>query len=157
MGWFDLVLRGACHEIIGIIAVQHEQFNFVRTGTKAALVTILLLAGGSVSAGTIVHPSRPDPLLDGGPTAPCAAGADYAPGTDANGNSVIPADVAAGPVPLPDGVAIPLGGNPPRGRQARNRPATQLGGDRTYVTVDGKKLEPLLNPAPCPARPPAHP
>ena len=114
---------------------------------------MLLLAGGPVSAGTIVHPSRPDPLLDGGPTAPCAVGADYAPGTDANGNSVIPADVAAGLVPLPDGVAIPLGvsgaGNraAPRGRRPAN-PAT-LGSEGTYVMLDGKKLEPLLNPPPC--------
>ena len=134
--------------------MQHKQFNFVQTGTKAAIVTLLLLGGGSVSAGTIVHPSKPDPLLDGGPTAPCAAGADYAPATDVHGNSVIPAEVAARPVPLPDGVAIPLGGNrtagTPPGRGAGSRPANPatLGSEGTYVTLDGRKLEPLLNPPP---------
>jgi len=104
-----------------------------------------------------VRPSKPDPLLDGGPTAPCAAGADYAPGTDANGNSVIPADVAAGPVPLPDGVAIPLGvsgaGNRAAARGRRPANPTTLGSEGTYVMLDGKKLEPLLNPSPCPVHP----
>ena len=139
--------------------MQHKQFNFVRTGTKVAFAALLILAGQPLSAGTIVRPSGPDPLLDGGPTAPCAADPEYAAGTDANGNSVIPADVAARPVPIPDQIAIPLGGNrsraaptPQQGRQPAN-PET-LGSDRPYITLDGKKLEPLLNPPPCPASTP---
>jgi hypothetical protein len=155
-GLVDIVLRDTCHEIIGIIAVQHKQFNFVWSGTKVAFVALLILAGQPLSAGTIVQSSRPDPLLDGGPTTPCAADTEYAAGTDANGNSVIPADVAARPVPIPDQIAIPLGGRtapaPQRGRQPAN-PET-LGSDGTYISLDGKKLEPLLNPPPCAASTP---
>jgi hypothetical protein len=153
------VLRDYCHEIIGIIAVQHKQFNFVWRGTKVAFVALLILAGQPLSAGTIVQSSRPDPLLDGGPTAPCAADTEYAAGTDANGNSVIPADVAARPVPIPDQIAIPLGGNrtaptPQRGRQAGSANPQTLGSEGTYISLDGKKLEPLLNPPPCAASAP---
>jgi hypothetical protein len=147
--WFDIVLRDPCHEIIGIIAVQHKQFNFVWKGRKPTVVVLLLLAAPSV-AGTIVQPSRPDPLLDSGPTAPCAAGVDYAPAIDANGNSVIPADVVGGRVPLPDAVAIPMNGN--RGNNhRRHHSANSQSGDSSYISLDGKKLEPLLNPPPCSA------
>ena len=136
--------------------MQHKQFNFVRTATKVAFAALLVFAGHPLSAGTIVRPSGPDPLLDSGPTAPCAADPEYAAGTDTNGNSVIPADVAARPVPIPDQIAIPLGGRtapaPQRGRQPAN-PET-LGSAGTYITLDGKKLEPLLNPPPCAASTP---
>ncbi len=114
--------------------------------------TILFLTG-AVSAGTIVQPSRPEPLLDSGPTAPCAAGVDYAPATDANGNFVIPADVAAGRVPMPDAIAIPFGGNRVGNHGRHRRPNAQTG-DSSYVTLDGRKLEPLLNPPPCPGSAP---
>ena len=129
--------------------MHNGQFNFV--WRKARWVAVALLCGAAqpAPAGTIAGPSRPDPLLDSGPTSPCAAGADYAAGTDANGQPVIPADVAAGRVPLPDAVAIPLGDNRNRGRY-QHRPNSQtLGGDSSYVTLDGRKLEPLLNPPPC--------
>ena len=128
--------------------MQHKQFNFVRAGTKVAIVALLLLAAGAVSAGTIVRPSRPDPLLDGGTTAPCAAGTEYAPAIDANGNSVIPADVAARPVPVPDQIAIPLGGNR-ADNHGRHRAANSQSSDSSYISLDGSKLEPLLNPPPC--------
>jgi hypothetical protein len=89
-------------------------------------------------------------LLDGGPTSACAAGADYAAGTDANGRPVVPADVAAGRVPLPDAVAIPLGNNQGGKRNGNRRRANPMTpGDSTYVTLDGQKLEPLLNPRGC--------
>ena len=105
------------------------------------LTVLLPLAGPSALAGSIAQePSRPDPLLDGGPTSPCAAGTDYAAGTDATGGTVVAADVGAPAVPVPDAIAIPL-------RQAhRGRAAA---GDSDYVSIDGKKLAPLLNPAPC--------
>jgi hypothetical protein len=111
----------------------------------AAALLIWVSAPGS--AATMAQPSKPDPLLDGGPTAPCAAGADYAAGTDTNGQAVVPADVAAGRVPLPDAVAIPLGNN--RGNNRHRSRSRVPNGDSAYVTLDGKKLEPLLNPAPC--------
>jgi hypothetical protein len=149
-GLFDRVVLTGCHEISGIIAVHNKQFNVV--WRKSLVGSILLFCASAPGlAATMAQPSRPDPLLDDGPTSACAAGADYAAGTDANGQAVVPADIAAGRVPLPDSVAIPLAGNPAAGRgrhQHRSNPQT-LGGDSTYVSLDGKKLEPLLNPPSC--------
>ena len=140
--------------------MQHKQFNFVRQGTKIAAIALPLLAIWPAFAGGIVQPSKPDPLLDGGPTAPCAASTDYAAGTDVNGKPVAQADVAAGRVPLPDTIAIPIG--PSRGAGGalgRGRNVGQGRGaitsdnapnrDSTWVALDGRKLEPLLNPPPC--------
>ena len=155
MGLLDIVDLTVCHEISGIIAVHNKQFNFAWRKTLLGGVVLLFCANASVLAATMAQPYKPDPLLDGGPITACAAGADYAAGTDANGQAVVPADVAAGRVPLPDAVAIPLGNNrggnrgAGRGRyQHRPNPQT-LGGDSTYVSLDGQKLEPLLNPRPC--------
>lgn len=132
-----------------------------------AIVALPLFAAVPGMAGSIVQPSEPDSLLDSGPTAPCAAGADYAAGVETNGQPVVPADVAAGRVPLPDTVAIPIGGNrvpgpAPRsgpngwgrrsipGRDASaNGPDNASNRDSTYVALDGRKLEPLLNQTPC--------
>ena len=140
--------------------MQHKQFNFVRKGTKAAAVALPLLVGWPVLAGSIVQPSKPDPLLDGGPTDPCAASADYAAGTDVNGKQVVAADVAGGRVPLPDSIAIPIGprlgagatrnlGPGQRPGQRSGAPDNASNRDSAYVVLDGRKLEPLLNPAPC--------
>lgn len=138
--------------------MQHKQFNFVRQGTKIAVVAWPLFMVWPAFAGSIVQPSRPDPLLDSGPTAPCAAGADFAGGIDANGQPVVPADVAAGRVPLPDTVAIPIGGNraqaanPGRNFGRGRRPVgpdNASNRDSTWVALDGRKLEPLLNPPTC--------
>ncbi|HET7084927.1 MAG TPA: hypothetical protein VFI23_09160 [Rhizomicrobium sp.] len=112
-------------------------------------------------AASIPQPSKPDPLLDGGPSDPCAAGVDYAQGLDANGKAVITADVESRPVPVPDSIAIPLAANRQPGSQGKG-PGNQstrstggnpaaLGGDSTYISLDGRKLEPLLNPPPCTA------
>jgi hypothetical protein len=117
--------------------MQHTQFNFVAAGT------ILLLLSCPALAGTIAKPHQPDPLLDGGPTTACAAGPDYAAGTDTQGRRVAPADVGATSVPVPDSIAVPLAQAGPRGRA---RPGM---GDSSYVSLDGRKLAPLLNPAPC--------
>ena len=143
--------------------MQHKQFNFARQGTKIAALAFSLLVAGPAQAGSITQPSKPDPLLDGGPTDPCAAGTDYAAGIDSNGHPVIPADVAGGRVPLPNTVAIPLGPNRarasqpaiPGGRRGRGPQAgpplsdNASNRDSTYVALDGRKLEPLLNPPPC--------
>lgn len=109
------------------------------------LVTTLLWTGDVLAAGSITGPSKPDPLLDGGPTDPCAASPDYAAGTDVHGRTVVPPDVGASAVPVPDAIAIPLGQNP----RSHRRPQT---GDSAYVSLDGRKLEPLLNPPPCRSR-----
>jgi hypothetical protein len=110
------------------------------------LVALLLLAAFPAAAGTIARPSKPDPLLDGGPVAPCAARVDYAAGADANGAPVIPADVGAPPVPVPDGIEAPVG--PQASRRGGINHATGAG-NSAYVALDGKKLAPLLNPPSC--------
>ena len=133
--------------------MHNKQFNFVWQKPLLGGAVLLFCASAPALAATMAGPSKPDPLLDSGPTAACATGADYAAGIDANGQAVVPADVAADRVPLPDAVASPVGstrgGNQGRGRH-QHRPNSQtLGGDSTYVTLDGQKLEPLLNPQPC--------
>src|SRR5690349_17088136 len=168
MGLLDKVILTACHDISGIIAVQHKQFYFVWQGGKIAVLTMALVVARPVLAGTIVQPSEPDPLLDGGPTDPCAAGVDYAATADTGGQAVVPADIEARGVPLPDSIAVPLGprpvqnpgrnrapdrmrnqaGNPVRPSGAPPNPVA-LGGDSTYIVLDGRKLEPLVNPPPC--------
>ena len=117
--------------------MQHAQYNFVVASA------ILLLLALPAMGGTIAKPSQSDPLLDSGPTASCAAGPQYAAGTDANGRAVAPADVAAAPVPVPDSIGIPLA-------QAAPRSALRPGiGDSAYVSLDGRRLEPLVNPPSC--------
>lgn len=113
---------------------------------KVGLLALLLAA--PAWAGTMAHPTPRDPLLDGGDTRPCAAGVDYAAGADATGHPVVPADVGAPPVPVPDGIAVPLPGRRQAGR-GRSNPNNTLGSESPYVTLDGRKLEPLLNPKPC--------
>ena len=115
--------------------MQHAQYNFV--------VAMLVLLAVPAAAGTIAKPHQPDPLLDGGPTSPCAAGTDYAAGTDVQGRRVAPADVGANAVPVPDSIAIPLAQN---GHRGRVRPGM---GDSAYVSLDGRRIAPLLNPPPC--------
>ncbi len=112
--------------------MQHSQFNFVWQGTNGLAVIMLLIAFAPAYA------AKPDPLLDSGPTVPCAAGMDYSEGTDVNGNPVVPADIGAQPVPVPGTVMVPLPGN------ARGR-----GRNSAYAALDGRKLDPLVNPPPC--------
>lgn len=110
--------------------MQHSQFNFVWHGTNC-LVVIMALA--------LVSPAfaaKPDPLLDGGPTSPCAAGTDYSGGVDVNGNPVVPADVGAQHIPVPGTVMVPLHGN-------------ANGSNSAYAALDGRKLDKLVNPPPC--------
>jgi hypothetical protein len=141
MGKVDTVLRDDCHEINGIVAVQHLELNFVRYGTRIAVLSVLLGCANPAVCGTITHPNPPDPLLDGGPTTACTAGVGYAAGTDVNGRPIAPADVAAAPVPVPGNIAVPLHGG------AMN-PATGAG-TGPYVSLDGKALDKLVNPPPC--------
>jgi hypothetical protein len=113
------------------IAMQHTQFNVVVAG---------LLWATPVMAGSITGRADPDPLLDGGPTTPCAAAADYSAGADVNGDPITGADIGARHVPMPDAIAVPL---------ARSRGRFAQGRESAYVTLDGRKLEPLVNPLPC--------
>ena len=120
--------------------MQQTQFYVVRW-----VSVLLLLAAAPVYAATMAKPSKPDPLLDGGPPSPCAAETDYAPGSDVNGHPVAPADIGAPKVPMPDAISVPLHA----GRQGHRRGRSQMPGEAPYVSLDGRRLEPLLNPQPC--------
>jgi hypothetical protein len=120
--------------------MQQAQFYFTKLGLR---LTLVLLAATPVQAATMVQQPAPDPLLDGGPTAPCAAETDYAAGSDVNGHHVAPADVGAAKVPVPDAISVPLHA----GAQAHRR--GQMPGEVPYVSLDGRRLEPLVNPQPC--------
>ena len=120
--------------------MQQAQQNY-----KAAcgLILAILVAAGQAHA-QIAARGAPEPLLHDGPAGPCdpgLAGPDYVPGVDVNGNPVPPADLAGRRNPVPDGVLVPL---TKRGRHGR---ADQ----GPVVALDGRALEPILNPPPgCP-------
>ena len=131
---------------------------YVAKFPATALALAGLLVTQAAMAGTMARPSTPDPLLGGGnlldsrpgPCAGLAAGPDYAAGTDAAGNPVVPADVGAPPVPVPDGIAIPLGGGQPQQAGPGRNPVTgngMMGG--AYAEMDGRRLAPLINPPAC--------
>jgi hypothetical protein len=110
----------------------------------AALVLALIPVLAPVPAwpAATVHPQRPDPLLDGRVDGPCAgavAGPDYAAGVDSEGHPVVPPDVGVPPIAIPDQVMVPLPGGG-RGRR---------GGESRYAAIDGRRLEPLVNPGRC--------
>ncbi len=148
--------------------MQHAQYNFVRLCARALAVVALFLVANPAfgatanptgsrgatteKAGQITRPGKPDPLLDGGEPSNCMAGADLAAGVDSTGSAVIPADVGAPPVPLPDEIMVPLAGGAPQaqtGFRGRDRnPATGAGGG-AYAGFDGRRMAPLLNPKPC--------
>jgi hypothetical protein len=62
---------------------------------------------------------------------------------DAEGRAVPRADIGAAPVPVPDTVYVPL-------RGAGRGPAGRGRGGPPYAAIDGKRLDPLLNPPACP-------
>lgn len=114
--------------------MQHLELNVVWKGPKIALIFgALAFAMPAWGQAIVLHS---DPLLDGGPTTACAASADYAGGADVTGRPIVPADVAAAPVPVPSEMAVPLHGG--RGRTSS-----------PYVTLDGKTLDRLVNPPAC--------
>lgn len=124
--------------------MQHAQFYFTKIGAF-----LVLLASAPALAATMAQPHKPDPLLDGGPTSPCAESPDYAGGTDVNGRPVAAADEGAQRVPVPDEIAVPLHAGSQPGRQAAHGRPQQAMGESSYVSIDGKRLEPLVNPKPC--------
>ena len=92
-----------------------------------------LAAGFLAALLAFAAPARAaDDLLNGAPPPPCRAQAAYAPGVDADGKPVSPADGGQAKTPVPDAVAVPL--NRPHGRS----------GDGPYVSLDGAKLDPRL-------------
>jgi hypothetical protein len=131
MDWVDNLVCRTCHEISGVIAVQQQQGNYGRVPFRTLLVAAAFFCANPAVAGV----TQPDPLLHDSPQDACEAGADYVAGVDADGEPVVPADVGAGRVPIPDQVVVPL--------------ANRRRGQSGYVVLDGSKLEPLLNPKPC--------
>jgi hypothetical protein len=117
----------------------------VRVKYHIAVVAAAFLTGISALSA---QPGRPDPVLQG-PTPPvaCAAaldGPDYVPGLDANGQAVPRADIGAERVPIPGDLLVPLPNRRafPPGRGGRGR-----GGEEpTYLTLDGRRVERLVNP-----------
>ena len=110
--------------------MQHSQFNFVWYGTN------FLVAAVALALAQPAFAAKPDPLLDDGPTTSCAAGVGYSGGADVNGHPVAAADAGAQHIPVPGTVVVPLHGN-------------GNGQDSAYASLDGKKLDPLVNPPPC--------
>ena len=142
----DTVLRGFCHEISRDIAVQQTQQYYKMTWAFAcAGLAVAIVTAGSAWAG-ITARGAPQPILGGSATGPCDPrldGPDYVPGVDVNGNPVAPADLATARNPVPDGVLVPL---KQRGRHARS-------GESPVVALDGRTLDPVLNPLPaCPVK-----
>ncbi len=117
--------------------MQHAQGNYNRIALLVLLVVTLVFTPKIAFSAGIADPTKPDPILSGdadGPCDPALARPELTPGTDVEGHQVASADLETGPLPLQGQVMVPLkGGN-------KNAPA--------YVTVDGKKLDPLLNPKP---------
>ena len=99
----------------------------------------LLVMPGLATAAPIARAPVSEPLLSGGKPGPCdprLGQPDYVGGVDVSGNPVIPADVPAARVPVPGEVLIPLAKGRRRGPQG------------PVAALDGRALDPLLNPAP---------
>ena len=132
-------------------AVRHLIQNYTPKGNKVGwlmMASILVEAWDLYSIAFVLifirDQFKPDPLLDSGPTSACAQSPDYAGGADVHGRPVAAADEGAQPVPLPDAIAVPLHGRP--SRHGHMPPAS---GDSPYVSIDGKRLDPLINPRLC--------
>ena len=108
------------------------------------LLTLAAVMLFMAAAPVVAHPSKPDPLLSGSKPGPCDPKLDqpdYVGGVDVAGNPVAPADVPSARNPVPSEIVVPL-----------NR--KQHGGENAVAVLDGRTLEPLLNPAPnCVAKP----
>lgn len=110
------------------------------------MVLAILMAATVTAQGGIAVRNAPEPLLQDGARGACdpgLAGPDYIPGVDVGGNPVAPADLAQGKNPVPDEILVPLAKGGRHGRSA----------DSPVVALDGRALDPILNPAPaCPAK-----
>jgi hypothetical protein len=110
--------------------MQHLQDNYssVRFGTL--LVAALVFAAIPATADG----PNPDPMLHAQSDQAC--GAAYVAGVDADGDAVIPADMAAAKPPVPPQVVVPLANH-------------RRGQDGGYVMLDGQQIKPLIDPKPC--------
>lgn len=121
--------------------MHHLQLYYKICLATAMIVTSAAAPAIGAGSGAITDRSRPEPLLQTVPTGPCDPGLaqpNYVPGVDVNGDPVAAADVPAPPVPVPEGVVVPL-----KSHRHRWRP-----GGTSYVQLDGRAVEGLVNPPP---------
>lgn len=109
--------------------------GFLVLGTLLAPTLADAAAGGA----------QPDPLLAEakGPCDSRLDGPDYVAGTDVDGNPVVAADLSQAKIPAPNGILLPLAGEPGKGKAAR---------PQAYAQLNQKDVDSILNPKPaCPA------
>ena len=120
--------------------MQHTQLNYKRAARAVLLVVALVFAAEAGFSQGIADRGKPDPILTDaadGPCDPALGQPDLTPGTDVAGHQVASADIQTGPIPMQGEILVPL-------KSGQNR----RGSAPAYVAVDGKKLDPLLNPKP---------
>src|ERR1700744_3470112 len=83
IAWLDTGVLGPCHEIIGVIAVQHSQDNYGRVRFGTLLVAAAFWGPGPARAGRAAADLHHDTPQDA-----CQSGADYVAGVDADGAAV---------------------------------------------------------------------
>jgi hypothetical protein len=109
----------------------------------AAVLFMLLSIPALARENAIVRQNAGQPLLQDGGAGPCdprLESPDLMNGVDVGGHRVAPAGSQAR-VPVPDQILVPLKNGGRRGRS----------GDAPMVALDGRALDPLLNPLPaCP-------
>ena len=118
------------------MAWYRAQQNYKAAASVFLMLAAWLLTACPAASGTISRSQGPDPILSGGPPGPCdrrTESPDFVPGTDVNGNPVVPTDVGAQPPPLPEAVLVPLG------RHGRGQ-----------AVLSGKQLAGLLVRPACP-------
>lgn len=110
------------------------------------VVGVLLVARPAFAADSLLDPTP-------GPCATALEGPDYVPGTDANGRAVDPADIGADRVPVPGQILVPLPGIGSGRGTFRGRGSPAGRGAPAYATIDGARLDRLVNPEFCPPSP----
>jgi hypothetical protein len=139
----DTALHKACHEISRNIAVQKAQ-QYCRLLAMTILIVLLALTVGTARSAGIANPGAADPLREvRGPCDPRLDRPDYVGGSDVAGNPVAPADLAVARQPVPGEILVPLGHRERAGQSSEG----------PMVGLDGKALEPILNPSSaCPSK-----
>jgi len=122
--------------------------NFVIGCVRVGFLGGLLGGIPALAADSILAPQP-------GPCAAALERPDYVPGVDANGQSVVRADLGAEHTSVPDQVFVPLPNRGGRGGRAGPLPGTPVQGP--YAAIDSRRLDPLINPKPCDAPDPARP
>ena len=124
--------------------MQQAQQNYRLLAMTILIVLLALTVGTARSAGIASRGRRRSAAgRSRAPAIPGWTGPDYVGGADVTGHPVAPADLAAARQPVPDEILVPLGHRARAGRS----------GEGPMVGLDGKALEPILNPSPaCPSK-----